>query len=1156
MAERVTLLQLLTLATLLCGWSNIAFAQTRDLSDVMRQVLSLPAPPPPTADPEANSEPKKKRPASFFDHSKPPGDNAPIEDVMEYWEWWISRPKSPALSDTIRQRLLDACLADINKLPRFIQIAPKDETTAKRIKEVYDRALNDPSRDEYTLQVIKKWLVFNSKYFTNELLTLTAKLKENEYGSISHEEALTALAQQDWEAAEPIVQGLANGSQQRSSTLGLSLLYKHALSTEDTDAEEKYRGRLKQIGSDRNAPGFARDTAVEALSLTEWSGRDDWYISLFADDSLRRLYDGNYLFHPLTTVFDGDPDKWIPVMTKLVESKDRAIQQAAASCLVLYAIDQPRRDAILPVLRWLSDPDWLDISGTERAWFMQKMDELEVPESVPGLIWIVENEKENRHWAARTLGHYKDPRAIPALWKALGQVKLSDRQNVLEGLFESGGISDSEAIKSLEAYAAKRGTSEGLNGYEWLLSDEREPIPVPVSIGMYLVSRPTAPDSLVRAVLARAETLKKTNPTTSQFLFTAANRWQSREVNLDIIRRIASGTADPQTISTALDRRTSLRENNGTDLQVLLQRGGESLGIGSVLLDDRILIESILTSSDERAQIGLFAAARLTQTPLPVELAGKFLSSKNTLLAFATERYLLVEDSKEARKLLWQHHPDQAFMTGWRENTQLLSGIDFNGLGKVEDRLRAELLKPDAPVEIYAFIGNSDQYNRVLRIYADRAVFTYDDRPARFIERVVPKAELTIFKDFVTSSNLEDMGPQFGSCHHDCMTAEFLALKKQGGRRVFGHQGFQGWRSVVNNFDQLGRGEGVKIHYNFEKDIKGLEVLFADPDLVVKDVWQRGDEIRIQVEKTLDDSQQDGTDAGSEDETEASRLERFYKEIQRLKARVSWHKLEGNRIGAVIAQPDSYSTFDESAFPPPDAQSPRWLEDRNVRIVNPTTIIIARNFDGLWKQVAGTQAVRISGEDGAYLEPVITPDGKWLVVAKTDTDWSRPNYIVRYNLKTGQEFRVRLEPADHFDPVAFIPAHQKILLYRFKDTDSKKSVGPDRPEYYLLDAATGETQLVSGEFDPLFDAGKRFLQSTTRPNEFWAAISDTDKDQTQVGRYNLKDFSFKPIMLIPHITFDSMAMWVDESNEKLYLVYEGQLLRLPLKSAVEGIRQD
>lgn len=127
-------------------------------------------------------------------------------------------------------------------------------------------------------------------------------------------------------------------------------------------------------------------------------------------------------------------------------------------------------------------------------------------------------------------------------------------------------------------------------------------------------------------------------------------------------------------------------------------------------------------------------------------------------------------------------------------------------------------------------------------------------------------------------------------------------------------------------------------------------------------------------------------------------------------------------------------------------------------------------------------------------------------------------------------------------------------MHRSKDEYVKNSVGPDRPEFYLLDAATGETKLVSGEFDPLFDKGKRFLQPTAKPDEFWAAMPDMEKGQTQVGRYNLKDFSFKPVLVVPHVRFDSMAMWVDESNQKFYVVYKGQLLRLPLKSTVEAVR--
>ena len=60
-------------------------------------------------------------------------------------------------------------------------------------------------------------------------------------------------------------------------------------------------------------------------------------------------------------------------------------------------------------------------------------------------------------------------------------------------------------------------------------------------------------------------------------------------------------------------------------------------------------------------------------------------------------------------------------------------------------------------------------------------------------------------------------------------------------------------------------------------------------------------------------------------------------------------------------------------------------------------------------------------------------------------------------------------------------------------------------------------------------------------------MPDRVKEQTHVGRYNLKDFSFKPLLLVPRISFDSTSMWVDANQGKLYLVYKDQLLRLPLQ---------
>lgn len=1133
------MLRLLTLAALLCCWSTAAFAQTQT-PDVMRQLLALPAPTPHQAQAPGPAEPKPRRPQKFFDKTNPPPDDAPLEDLMEYWGRWANTPIGPVLSEVSKQRLLDACTEDIRLLTAYVSVFPGDESTAKRIKDAYDKALSEPPSYEISLDTVKKWLLFKSKFFLSELFARARKVKEDDKtGSIDNQEALVALARLDWQTAEPLVKALAGGNQPRAGALALRLLYQQAISAKDLDAEEKYCGRLRTIASDRNAPGRAREIAIDSLSTTDWSGRDDWYLSLFADDSLRESRDGYYGFNPLTTLFNRDPDKWIPIMTRLVESKDRAVQQAAASCLVIYTIAHPRRDAILPVLRWLSDPDWLELSSTQRAWFMQKMDELEIPESVPGLMWIVENEESHRHWAARTLAHYKDPRAVPVLRKALLKSRENNRKLILDALIALGGLADSEGVAALEAYAAKRLTAEGREELERFGYTD-DPLPLPISIGQHLASKSDVAESLVRAVLAHAANVKKANPALAESILSVANQWKGRVIDLDMIQRIAAGTADVDTISTALERRTKLRESLGADLQMLLERTDEALGIGVVLLNDPQMAQSILTSENQQPQIGLLAGARLTQTPLPVDLVGRLLASKNPLLVLAAIRYLLAEDSKDARKLLWQHHPDQAFITGWRENFGNIDEGNFEPLAKAEERLRAELFKEDGPLETFALIGNSEQRDSyVVRIYANKATLTHYEDNSRYRERVITQAELADFKQHVVTAGLADLGPQFGECHHSCWVAEFLGLKKSEAWRLFSYGPMSAWESLIAKFELMRSGENARIHYDLEDEIKGLEVLYADDNLLVKDVWQSNDEIRIFVERseTGEEFMQRAGIVEGEADDEAALSERRRKESAIKKARFSWRKLDGNKATAVVAQPPAYTTFDEGNFPTDDGSE---IDDgnRNVQIVSHDTIVITRGFEGFWKQVAGRRAVRIGDEESAYAEPIVTADGKWVVLAKTDTDWSKPNYVVRFNLQTGQEFRIKLEPADEFDPIAFIPVRDRVLLRHGSD-------------YYLLDATTGEIQKVSGEFAPLLQEGKRFLQPTTQPQEFWAAIPDETKNQTLVGRYNLKDFSFKQVMAVPQISFESVAMWVDEKRGKIYVVYKDQLLSLPLKTTID-----
>ena len=337
--------------------------------------------------------------------------------------------------------------------------------------------------------------------------------------------------------------------------------------------------------------------------------------------------------------------------------------------------------------------------------------------------------------------------------------------------------------------------------------------------------------------------------------------------------------------------------------------------------------------------------------------------------------------------------------------------------------------------------------------------------------------------------------------HHRAVLQQIRDLHERHGRVVLAED------LAVRRADLLGRGEGAKIRYELENSIKGLEVLFADDHLKVKDVWQRGDEIRIFVEREETEEeyrQRHIAEPGYGGEDPTEREAQRQKEATLEKARFSWRKLTGNKPGAVVAQPEMFASSDSS---------------------------------------------KVSIDEDDYLDRVVTPDGKWVVATKRNSDWSKPKHIVRRNLKTGREVRVKLAPSDESRPIAFVPVHNKVLLLRAKaelDRPGRVLTGPDHPEYYLLDPVTGATQLVTGEFLPLYHAGSRFLQPTGQPNEFWAALPYKGNRQTEVGRYNLKDFSFKPVLAVPQIDFDSVSMWVDETRNQLYVVYDDQLLRMPL----------
>jgi hypothetical protein len=183
--------------------------------------------------------------------------------------------------------------------------------------------------------------------------------------------------------------------------------------------------------------------------------------------------------------------------------------------------------------------------------------------------------------------------------------------------------------------------------------------------------------------------------------------------------------------------------------------------------------------------------------------------------------------------------------------------------------------------------------------------------------------------------------------------------------------------------------------------------------------------------------------------------------------------------------------------------------------------------------------------DGWFAFPVVSSDGRWVVVSKADGSWANPNPLVRLDLTTGKFTVVDIAPADDLDCLAYIP-QRGFLARAAKDEDDEfdpKSKGPDQPSYSLVDPSTGVVTPVTGEFSPLQGLGERPLQPTGVSGEFYAARPH--KDGTELGTYRPQSFEFYPLRVYPELRVGSGQIWVDTDAKKLYVCTGGNLLEFP-----------
>lgn len=1234
-------------ASLLTGLSFFLFPPARAAENPLLALLTMPAPPPPN--PDAPLPPHQTMNINATATSNPPGDDAPIEELMEYWR---SRGyNATAYNARPSDKVLGRIMAEIEKRPKelidFVALFPATPEAGRFVKSIFDRL---PAATEDQRQVrdgLRRWMTYNTPYYSNDLARDAAKVADEGDYVVNHNQ-LIALARVDWQRAGPIVTRLYNNpSQKASRTAALWALYVHALDSDSPSDVERYRDELKEIVADKSLTPGVRDLALDALSLEkEWSGRDEWYVSLMEDETMLDL--GR--FTGLTTLINNAPeDKYTDRMIALLQNDNINVRSAAARNL-LVRNEQARPEVIRALLPWLENPKWLkEVNQGSRARLVEALAHQKIPESVPALIaaldekglrpptpsnanaavanalnaasvvanaaamaasnisnargprrieyygptntagvasntYVFTETYPLRDSAIRALAFQADPRAVPALRKVLNETTGWQQRAIVAAIHGCGGYSVGEQVAALESAARKfesirhdlsnqaysnvnayRGSDAalrvafGLEGEDYLAT--------------HIISLDQIDEDLAAGLVARVIALDEKEPEVASSLRTLVLRWKGTAINALLLHDLKRNKIEPRSIVYLLAERKTIRERQSAAVFETRTAGPMAYGISACLLEDPADYDTILNGNDDTAKTAMLACARLIRAPLAVPKVAEHLRSKDKLLALAAERYLVSEDSPEARRIVLALHPGEAtilgastaFFTGANRENQdadmrglFASVSEFYGrvqdhsqlenhskLEEVEARLRKEVLSDPNLLGVYSWRKN------FIHVYKDRVMLSWEDDPARYRERPLKAEEFDRFKDLITHYNADELPPYLSCLGEKCESEQLLMLGRAGGRRAYVLASSMPplFAELDRMFETL-RTEPATVKYWAARDNPGLQVLFADDNLEARTVWKKGGDLRVLVsdkvretaiENEIEAYSQELAASEEDDSVLAGKIEK--EKSRREYDNLTWYAVGPGGLGAVSTQPpdvDYIPVKDELTVP---ASQERWKARAGL-------IEVRTDEQGIYK-ISGGRMTQI--RKGNYSYPVVSPNGRWVVACKlVEGDGYR---TVRINLLTNREYLVETDDYMAELPFVFIPSLNRVLVGPFErdyeeydgheeEEASAESEAESGSSYALLDPETGAVLGARGEVRPLVQTTFRPLQQRAL-YEFWAAIPDTNA--TVIGIYNTRNFNIKPVLKLQKMDFDSMDLWVDESEGKAYFVYRGHLLSVPIR---------
>lgn len=1076
--------------------------------------------------------------------TKPPADDAPLAELLAYWRQHNYAPNAPSMSAKVAQRLLEAIEARPWLMNQLLEKLPESEETTERLYRLYQQTPDDEDRWKSGLE---QWLRFNSRYFVDDLLN-SVKGEGTEPGADTF--ALDALARLDWEKAKPLL--LA----QPENPYALTVLYRNAVRVNDAALVEQIRTQLQAIVADREAAEL-RMFVLQALAEGEWNGQAEWLAGLFADptltgvnperkelrtlnqrDSVGRItlervreaaeaeeHGENYL----ASLLQSQRKKILPIVQKMVGNQDRNVHNAAVDTLTQFlfayrqAGEQEVADAARTLLPWLSNPGWAD--GSQREALIGALPDLKLPESASGMLYVLDNDEDEslRALAAETLGNLKFQAAAPAIRRALEHEKNEAlRDRLIPALIFCGGISDEEAAAAVEAFARKIVTPGGLAQIEAIrIGEDAAPLPLQLSIGRILSDTDAipCPEGLAARLFARVKALRKTQPNVAKQILSIVQGVPLPLAYRFLAERLGEGWLDLDGLKLALENDLFLRQYASSELFPLVSQSGYAAGVAAVLLKDTTLQNAVLQSKDAKAQLALLAAARYLRATLPVDLVAPLLADKS--LGAAAESYLIVEDSTAARRLVWARHPGEALILGAnRPHDASVEQADPEAFTRREEETQ-RVVKAGEAEEVYALYNASAPPNAEIRLRKGRAQLRLFTDPNVWRARDLSNSELIELQTLVARPEVAELKPETPLGGYQDSFSEFVRVRKDGGFRVV-LEGMKPAPADATLHEQLSelfyrfsKAGTYETHYAIEAKLPGVEVMFADETQHVYAVCQEGGDTLVLVGEPL-----------------RPRME--------FKDGLHWRLFKEGQLGSAVNVPEFFSALEKLNG---GMQLMMLASARGQEVPSFPPDLLARLFEK--EKTPWLLGGSATGPD-EFLISLKTSDQKWIV----GIEWNEKHgkrRLIRRNAQTGQQFEVRIDKDDSHEPLTplkYLEVTNKMLL---APRAALWEVTNPNLTYYLLDPASGALQPVKGEFRPLQDQALRRLQPTGKPNEFWAVIRKSE--QSRVGRYDERAFTFKSVLEVPGLALRSADVWVDEAHGKVWLTYKGHLLRLPLPAA-------